>query len=413
MNLQSEFRALVAEIPKLILSQYIEEKLVDHGIENDKQLADALAEHMLSLRKGEFKWDNDKYRDVTLQFNMEDLEEVHLRVKHVVKNELPKITQGAVTEASKVVVRRLTKDWPEQNIYERNEMQLFYDRLELRWQKGLDPLRMLLTCAREIGGTFTESLQRSKAKKGIARREVLMFLHTRACQVAMEIIVLLQSGLADGAFARWRTLHELWIIAALVDMYGDEIAERYLDHEAVVMKRAMDNELRFHRDLKKPTIAKRVQVEINSNFDKVIAQYGQDFRSNYGWAAHHLGRKNPTFQMLEDEVTRAPLSPAYKWASFNVHAGVAGLVHSLGNPTEQYVPMAGSSNAGLEEPAINTAYTLVLITSLMYGKTNKIEKLIELGILSLLCDRVEVECKKAARRLAKEERELARGSILE
>ena len=408
MNLHSQFRSLVMDVPKLILVQYIEEKLAEHGIDNDKPLANALAEHILSRGKANFKWENEKYRDVTLYIIKEDLEEVQRRINHFLKIELPTVTQGTVTEASKVVVRRLSKDWPEQKIFERNEMQAFYDRLELRWQQGLDPLRMLLTCAREIGATFAESLHRSKAKKGIARRKVLMYLHTRACQVAMEIIVLLQSGLADGALARWRTLYELWIIAALIDTYGDEIAGRYLDHETVAMKKAMDNELKFHSNFEKPPISKKMRSEINGNFDLMIARYGQDFRSNYGWAARHLKRKNPTFQMLEDAVTRAPLPPTYKWASFKVHAGAAGLVHNLGNPTEQYVPMAGGSNAGLEEPAINTAYTLTQITSLFYGKTERIDKLIELGTLCLLRDRVEVECRKAARRLIKEERELTR-----
>ena len=408
MNLHSHFRSIVKEVPRLILVQYIEEKLVDHGIDHDKPLANAIAEHILSSEKEPFSWEDEKYGDVKLQFAKEDFEEVQLRIDNFLKNNLPSITQGTVTEVAKVVVRRLAKDWPEQAIHERTEMRGFCERLQLRWKKGLDPLRMLLTCSREIGQSFAESLQRSKAKKGIARREVLMFLHTRACQVVMEIVVLLESGLADGALARWRTLYELWIIAALIDMYGDEIARRYLDHEAVAMKRAMDNELRFQNDSKKPIIPKKTQREIKKNYEVVIAKYGQEFGSAYGWATHYVKQKNPRFQILEDVVTNAPIPPSYKWASFKVHAGVVGLVHTLGNPTEQFIPMAGSSNAGLEEPAIYAAYSLTQITSLLYGKTNRIDKLIELGTLCQLRDKVKVECNKAARKLAKEEKEIAR-----
>ena len=406
MDLNSNFRSLVKEIPKYFLIHCIEEKLADHGIHNDEPLANALAEYILSGSKDKFQWDNDKYCDVTLSFTKEDIDEIQRRVKYFLKNELPSVAQEGVTEGAKIVTKRLTEEWPKQKIHEKNSMQGFRDRLDLPWHKGLDPLRMLLTCAREISGMFGCSLERSKAKRGIARRRVLMLLHMRACQTTMEIVTLLENGLADGALARWRTLYEMDIVAVLIYMYGDEIAKRYLDHDAVAMKRFVDNELRFHGGVSRPSISRRIQKELDSDFRAVVTEYGSDFGSSYGWAAHHLNQRNPTFQMLEKAAKNASLPPAYKWASFKVHAGVAGLIRNLGNPTEQFVALAGASNAGLDEPAISTAYTLTQITSLLYGTTTKLEKLIELSTLCILRDRVEVACTKVARTLEKEEREL-------
>ena len=408
MNLNSHFRSIILEVPKYLMLHLIEEKLANHSI-HDESLSSALAEHLLSGSKGTFEWNDTKYPDVTLSFTKEDLEEFKRRVKYFMKNELPSVAQAGVAAAAKIIMRSLTKDWPEQEIFERHDMQAFHERLALRWKMGLDPLRMLLTCAREVSDMFEKALRRSKARKGIARRKVLLFLHMRACQISMEIITLLQSGLADGALARWRTLYEVGIIATLIDVYGDDIAERYVDHEGVVMKKAMDTELRFHGNESKPLISKRRQNETNANYGAIISRYGPVFGSNYGWAAYHLKCKHPTFRTLEEAATKAPLAPAYKRASFNVHAGIAGLVHSLGNPTEQLVPLAGASNAGIDGPAINTAYTLTQITSLLYGNTVKLEKSVELAVLCLLRDKVEIECTKAARRLEKDERELTRG----
>ena len=164
----------------------IEEKLADLGIHNDEPLANALAEYILSGSKDKFQWDNDKYCDVKLSFTKEDIDEIQRRVKYFLKNELPSVAQEGVTEGAKIVTKRLTEEWPKQKIHEKNSMQGFRDRLDLRWHKGLDPLRMLLTCAREISGMFACSLERSKAKRGIARRRVLMLLHMRACQTTME-----------------------------------------------------------------------------------------------------------------------------------------------------------------------------------------------------------------------------------
>ena len=406
MSLNADFRQIVLEAQKQILSQFVEEKLHDYGIDGDEPLACAIAEYILSGAKGKFKWNDEKYSHVRLHFTDEDCDEILRRVKYFSKNELSPAIQVAVTESAKVVVKELENYWPEQKIFERHDLQAFRDRLELRWFKGLDPLRMLLTCAREISEKFEDAFVRSRAKRGKLCREVLILLHKRACQTTMEIITLLESGLADGALARWRTLYEIWVIAALIEKFGDDIAQRYFDHDAVVMKRYMDNELKYHSHESKPPISKKMQKEINRDFKVVVDRYETGFDSNYGWASHHLGCKNPTFQKLEEEVLQSSMVPTYKLASLKVHAGVAGLIRSLGDLTGEHVTLIGASNAGLEEPAVNTAFTLTQITSLLYGKSQKIENTLELATLCLLRDKAMVECTKVARKLEKEEKQL-------
>ena len=264
---------------------------------------------------------------------------------------------------------------------------------------------MLLTSAREINGNFHNKLLRSKARTGLVRRHVLMLLHMRACQTTMEIISLLENGLADGAFARWRTLYELGVVASLIDTHGDDIAQRYLDHDCVAMKRSLENVLQHDHSTSVPSIPKRIQREIDRDYDEVVSRYGKSFKSNYGWTSHHLGLRNPTFQQLEVAAGADALPPTYKRASFKVHAGVPGLLRNLGNLSEEVLTLGGASNAGIEEPATNTAYSLTQITALLYGKSNRLEDMIELATLCKLRDRVAGECGRAARKLEREERE--------
>jgi hypothetical protein len=54
----------------------------------------------------------------------------------------------------------------------------------------------------------------------------------------MEIIVLLENELADGAMARWRTLHEITTVAILIEKYGEDVAERYVNNQIVESKKA-------------------------------------------------------------------------------------------------------------------------------------------------------------------------------
>ena len=266
---------------------------------------------------------------------------------------------------------------------------------------------MLLTCAREINEKFLEKLVRSTAKTGLVRRHVFILLHQRACQTTMEIIALLENGLADGALARWRTLYEVGVVASLIDMHGDDIAQRYLDHDCVAMKRSLNNALKHDDPALSPSISKRVQRQIDRDLEEVISKYGTEFKSSYGWASFHIGRKNPKFQDLEVAAGVDALPPTYKWASFKVHAGVSGLLRNLGNMSEYLPTLAGASNAGIDEPAMNSAHTLLQITSLLYGKSNRLEDTIELAVLCRLRDEVVSECGRAARKLEKDERKLS------
>lgn len=61
----------------------------------------------------------------------------------------------------------------------------------------------------------------------------LTLLHARACLVASEVQSLLRSGHAAGAQARWRTLHELAVIAFVLGNHDRDISERFLQHRQV------------------------------------------------------------------------------------------------------------------------------------------------------------------------------------
>jgi len=67
----------------------------------------------------------------------------------------------------------------------------------------------------------------------------MLRLHIRACQVTNEIIILLENGYADGAMARWRTLHEIATVAAVIAKFGDELAERYVHYQIVESTKAL------------------------------------------------------------------------------------------------------------------------------------------------------------------------------
>ncbi len=76
------------------------------------------------------------------------------------------------------------------------------------------------------------------AKEGDFVFDVVIRLHARACQIASEVLKLLKSGFADGAHARWRSLHEVAVVALFIHKHGNDVAEKYLLHDVVESYRA-------------------------------------------------------------------------------------------------------------------------------------------------------------------------------
>jgi hypothetical protein len=84
----------------------------------------------------------------------------------------------------------------------------------------------------ELGESINQHLRSQQPVPRPFTIEVQTRLHARACQIANKVAVLLGAGFAEGAIARWRSLHEVAVVSMFIG--GDEgLAERYRLHEAV------------------------------------------------------------------------------------------------------------------------------------------------------------------------------------
>ncbi len=110
----------------------------------------------------------------------------------------------------------------------------FESRLCSVWGHALDLLEAQVAIALEAGESFNTRYRPESAANQDHIFEVLVRLHARGCQIGSEVLALLKSGFADGAHARWRTLHELAVVAYFIkERADDELAERYLLHSRV------------------------------------------------------------------------------------------------------------------------------------------------------------------------------------
>ena len=389
--------ALLSDAGREILADVVRTKLREQGLDADQFPVDDLTDHILAGKDDDFVWVDgpSKAQDqvVSLRITADDACELSSKLD-ALRSESKMILQECLDDAAKALLRTLERGYPEQRAHQDADLFGFRKRLELRWGVPLNLFRLMLTMSRETFDLEAESLGRSRAKSGLILREALLGIQARVLRTATAIAVLLENGLADDAYARWRTLYELSVIAFFVSEHGEEAANRYLLHEAVALKQRLDNEISWGAKF-----PKRLQREVEEDYHAVISEYGEGFARSYGWAAGFLGAsRNPKFVHLEEAVRGNMTSPPYKESSFQVHGGRVGLL-GLGSSGDQAA--IGHSNLGLEVPLAHSSIALMQVTTLGLRHSPS-RDLVLLNTILHLDDRIAKECRKVARQLDRE-----------
>jgi len=289
---------------------------------------------------------------------------------------------------------------------ERREKELmqFRGRLADRWDKPLRLLATELGVALQFGSDMTEWLRSQASDTDSALVEALLRLHARACQTAGEVEVLLQAGFADGALSRWRTLHEVTVVAMFLQEHGDDVAQRYLDHLAI----DSFDMARKYRAACEPLVPCAMDddemEELEAEARALKAKYGKEFAAEYGWAAAALRNPNPKFSHIEQAVDFAKLRPFYKLASNTVHAGPKGAFWKLGlSAGEQDMLLAGPSNAGLAEAGRLTAMSLAHVSMTLMMVHTVVDSTVWTRVILQLSREAGEEFLRAERKLLDEE----------
>lgn len=393
-------------VPRRFLEKRLSERFFEAGIHaSDADLTRA-SEHLLSGNTETFHFgDTDDH--VTIEITEDDLEYVVAKSEEFYKEKLVDVLRDVGGKTAELFYQTLRRRWGAEFAAQQEEMAAFKERLEMRWGNALGKLRMLLTIVMEWAQGAFERKQKNPDRKLPHLDDVLLRLHVRACQVTHEIIVLLESGYADGAMARWRTLHEIAITAAVIAKFGDEIAERYVHYQIVESHKAAIAYEQNHQALGFKPISKRQLERIRRDYDKVKKRFGKEFSEEYGWAARHLGgptKKRITFADLEAEAGDAMMRSPYKMASYNVHASPKGVYFKMGTLDGSPALLAGASNAGLAEPGQHAAVSLMEITLLLIDDSPILDDIVVAKLVGRLGADIPKEFGRASRRLRRDDR---------
>lgn len=265
-----------------------------------------------------------------------------------------------------------------------SDMSGFQGRLLETWRAPLVRLDSLIGMCREIGSEISVEYRSSGKYPRSSRRSMTTRLHARAVQIAHEVACLSKGGFADGAMARWRSLHETTVILAFLGRHDDELASRFVDFQEILRWKAACEYNEHHAALGFDPIPPSDMSRYERKRDLMVAKYGDSFKNETGngWASEVIRQKRVTFRDIENYVHLNHLRPQYGFASKNIHSGVDSIGYKLGlSMSNQETLLYGPSNMGLIEPIQCTSYSLIIATGELIGTAPHDERAIMEGVL--------------------------------
>jgi hypothetical protein len=280
-------------------------------------------------------------------------------VQRAVEGVVPKLLREALNQKPRVLRRR------------RRFRRGFEKRLRKRWGDALDLYDLLMTWCVEWGGAFNDRYREEAAADDDFAFEALTRLHARACLTASEIHVLLQTGHAVGAEARWRTLHEITVVSFILARRDRDIAERYLNHELIEQASDAEEYQRYHERLRYEPIEEAELERLRDLRATLVSRFGRPFaRGHYGWAAPLFVDRSPEFGDIEEMAGIDHLRPFRTLGTRRVHAGAHGTGLGVLHRGPHQMLQAGPTNFGLADAGHGALGSLVqcTITLLLQGR---------------------------------------------
>lgn len=240
------------------------------------------------------------------------------------------------------------------------EEQEFVSRMEQKWGRAFvasEAMYIMTLRAAEDYSEYADSISSEKAETIKWQYVALRHIHGRALQVFLEIITLMKGGFADSAYARWRTLYELSIVAWFIRDSGEGTAQRYCQ--------AANSEDR------------------------------------YEWAREGLGPQKKKgyikFRDIEKKGTidTAQWNDQYIIANRIIHPSPQGTFGRVGDMGKNPVITVGRTDYGAETPGVNSAISLAQITATFFTVLNNEEAIVSLKCITQWIEVVREEYFKA------------------
>lgn len=351
--------------PNVLLAGLIEKKFVEAGVRITRKERESIRQSTQGMIEtndlSQLKQLIRRRRHINITITSEDVEKYGEAMLHVVERS----TDSTIDRLSRMLSAETAK-WAEQSIrWTATIREGFEERLEKTWSRPFFLYSRYMQLTAYVGHLASARFHEEGLNSSRLYTAMLL-LHVRAYAIASEIEVLMRAGYADGAAARWRTLHEVAVTMSFLSNKGEDAAQRYLAHWPCEHLRGLKLYEEHRKALGDDSTDDEFKAELEAEVEALKEEYGKEFASDFGWAAKALELKKVTFKELEGAVDLTKLRPYYRLASEQVHASSRGVFARQGLIAEgpaDAIPLAGPSNYGFSDTAANTASSLLLATA--------------------------------------------------
>lgn len=309
--------------------------------------------------------DNSKLTTSFITFAIEEYVRKHNDLPNETRfrKSLKSITKESLEELSQRTMETLKQDSSRMLKERRKNQKGFENRLYQRWKEPLDLLESLIVICFESGQDKKDRLSKGRDITS-PKQAALIKIHARSVQISYEILALLKAGFADGAYARWRSLHELSTITFFLKDNSDDVSRRYLEHELMRKFKEAKDYQKHHKEIGYPKLTRTEFSRIKKEHDKLLKQYGAEFeyRNGFEWIPRTI-LPNPNFTALENHVKLDKWRPFYNMSADSVHGGSKGFFRlGLTEDSQDKILLVGPTDYGHADPIHSTAISLSHVT---------------------------------------------------
>ena len=283
----------------------------------------------------------------------------------------------------------------------------FQERLDYKWKKPLDLLECVIQGSQEIGIEMYGKLVKNNVLT--TKNFAILRIHARALLISNEILSLLRTGYADGANARWRSLHELAVIVLFLSKNNDDVSKRYLDHSIMKSYKDAKEYQECCKKLDYPRISRKQMNTMKKECEYILNQYGDEFKygQGYEWIPTSI-LSDRNFRTLEKHVKLDKMRSFYSQAANSLHGGAKGFF-SLGLMTGREKRwLIGASNWGLADPLQNTAISLVHITNCLINLNPELDTVVLMPIFGEYVKKIGKTAVQVQKEIKKDEIKIAK-----
>lgn len=302
---------------------------------------------------------------------------------------ITRATKTMLVEMSKAVFDDVLSSLPQVVAENHDVRRNFEATLDRVWHRPLELMHALQGICTEVGDSANRRYGDRAVELDDFSWQAIVRLHARSCLVASEVLALLRSGLASGAHARWRTLHELAVVASFLREHDDDVARRYLEHDAIQAHKAALSYRRYAERLGGEPLTEEEFIASKRRRDELVLRYGREFKKAYGWAACVLPGDGATFAEIELATKLDHMRPYYKMASHAVHPNARGLFFDLGLSSEENLLLAGPSTRGLADPGMGMCIALNQTTVALLGERPDVDEVVTMLVLQRFLPAIE------------------------